>query len=110
MTTNSVARTDSKVITNVSEGADPKVITVSGSSSVKPATKRLVSAQIVGQSTGLPTESSVPVQPQEHSASLPTAIGVGIGVPLGVATVGFLGFLFRKEAVRCGNAEASSKY
>lgn len=47
MTTNSIA------------GADLKVITVTGSSPAKPATKPLVSAHIVGQSTGLPTGSSV---------------------------------------------------
>ena len=88
------------VPTTISAGAGSNVITVSGSSSAKPATKPLVSAQIVGQSTGLPTGSSVPAQAQEHSASLPTAIGAGIGVPLGIATIGILGFLFWKEAVR----------
>ena len=46
------------------------------------------------------TDPSVPVQTQKHSASLPTALGVGLGVPLGIATIGFLGFLFWKEAVR----------
>ena len=40
--------------------------------------------------------SALPGQPQS-SNKLPTAIGVGIGVPLGIATVGFLGFLFTRQ-------------
>lgn len=42
----------------------------------------------------------MPTQNQEHQTSLPTAIGVGIGVPLVIAIMGFLGFLFWKETVR----------
>lgn len=57
-------------------------------------------AQTQGQSTRLPTGSSVPAQTEAPSSSLPTAIGVGIGVPLGIAIVGFLGFFFWKEAMR----------
>ena len=43
---------------------------------------------------------STPSQKQGHSASLPTAIGVGVAVPLGIAALGFLGFLFWKEVGR----------
>ena len=46
------------------------------------------------------TDPSVPVQKQKHSASLPTALGVGIGVPLGIGIIGFLGFLSWREAAR----------
>ena len=43
------------------------------------------------------TETSMPTQTQGHSNSLPTAIGLGVGVPLGIACLGFLGFLFWKK-------------
>ena len=46
------------------------------------------------------TNASVPVRTQKNSATLPTALGVGIGVPLAIATIGFLGFLFWREAAR----------
>ena len=46
------------------------------------------------------TDPSLPTQTQGHSASLPTAIGVGVGVPLGIASLGFLGFLFWKQLGR----------
>lgn len=36
-------------------------------------------------------------QGEPQSNKLPTAIGVGIGVPLGIATIGFLGFLFTRD-------------
>ena len=44
-------------------------------------------------------------QTEERSATLPTALGVGIGVPLGIATIGLLGFLFWKEIARQRKSE-----
>ena len=44
-----------------------------------------------------PTTAATSAQGQPQSNKLPTAIGVGIGVPLGIATIGFLGFLFTRE-------------
>ncbi|KAL9076975.1 MAG: hypothetical protein Q9161_000608 [Pseudevernia consocians] len=44
-----------------------------------------------------PTTAATSAQDQPQSNKLPTAIGVGIGVPLGIATIGFLGFLFTRE-------------
>ena len=46
------------------------------------------------------TNPSVPAQTPEHSANLTTAIGVGVGVLLGIAAIGFLGFLSWKLAER----------
>ena len=46
------------------------------------------------------TDASVPAQTPEHSANLTTAIGVGVGVPLGIAAIGFLGFLFWRATER----------
>ena len=46
------------------------------------------------------TDSSEPFHLQKHSASLPTVLGVAIGVPLGIVTVGFLGFLSWREVAR----------
>ena len=51
---------------------------------------------LANTSTGPP----VPAQTQEHSTSPLIAIGVGIGIPLGIAAIGFLVFLFWKEALR----------
>ena len=45
------------------------------------------------------TDPSLPTQTQGHSASSPTAIGAGVGVPLGIAFLG-LGFLFWKQVGR----------
>lgn len=59
-----------------------------------------MSAQNQKQSISLPTGPSVPALTQEHSTNLPIAIGAGVGIPLGIAVIGFLGFLFWKEAVR----------
>ena len=46
------------------------------------------------------TAPSSPTQTHGQSASLPTAIGAGVGVPLGIASLGFLGFLFWKQVGR----------
>ena len=58
------------------------------------------SAQTQRRSTNLPTDPPAHAQGQENSASLPTAIGFGVGIPLGIAAIGFLGFLFWKAAGR----------
>ena len=47
-------------------------------------------------------------QSQPQSNKLPTAIGVGIGVPLGIATIGFLGFLFTRETKLKDKMESTS--
>ncbi|KAM0804210.1 hypothetical protein BDR22DRAFT_837375 [Usnea florida] len=61
----------------------------------------ITAAPVTTASTAkIATDPSVPVQTQKNPASLPTALGVGIGVPLGIATIGFLGFLFWREAAR----------
>ena len=44
-----------------------------------------------------PTTARTSAQGQPQSNKLPTAIGVGIGVPLEIATIGFLGFLFTRR-------------
>lgn len=88
------------VATTFSAGANLKAITITTSSLIKTSTEPLISTQIQGQSTRLPIDTPTPIQTQKHAASLPTAIGVGIGIPLGVFTIGFLGFLFWKEAAR----------
>ena len=59
-----------------------------------------LSAQTQRRSANLPTNPPAPAQSQEHSASLPTAIGFGVGIPLGIAAIGFLGFLFWKATER----------
>ena len=46
------------------------------------------------------TDSSLPTQTQGRSTSLPTAIGAGVGVPLGIASLGLLGFLIWKQVGR----------
>lgn len=51
----------------------------------------------------------MPTQTQGHSASLPTAVGVGIGVPLGIACLGFLGFLFWKQVGRQRSRTSQSR-
>ena len=88
------------VVTTPYTGADSQVITVTASSLAKTSTDHLVSSQSMAQSTRLAINSPTPIQKQEHSASLPTAIGVGIGLPLGIATIGLLGFLIWKEAAQ----------
>ena len=55
------------------------------------------------------TDPSMPTQTQGHSASLPTAVGVGIGVPLGIACLGFLGFLFWKQVGRQRSCTSQSR-
>ena len=79
-----------------------KTITVSPSSSfpVERSTNPPLSAQTQEHSIGLSTDSSTIPHTQEHSTSLPIAIGVGIGVPLMITAIGFLGFLCWKEAGR----------
>ena len=42
----------------------------------------------------------LPSQTHHHRTSIPTAVGFGIGIPLGAATIGLLGFLFWKNAMR----------
>lgn len=74
--------------TIISSGLDSKQISVSASSRAKAT-----------------TNPSVPAQTQERSASLPTAIGLGIGVPLGIAVIGFLSFMMWKEAGRQRTSE-----
>lgn len=88
------------VTATISAGPTSKATAVMASSSVKMSTGSLVPAQTQGQLTRLPTGSSVPVETEAPSTSLPIAIGVEIGVPLGIATVSFLGFNFGKEAMR----------
>ena len=73
---------------------------ISASSSSKVSTAPSLSAQTQKRSTALPTDPPAPAQSQEHSASLPTAIGFGVGIPLGIAAIGFLGFLFWQAAGR----------
>ena len=46
------------------------------------------------------TDPSVPAQTPAHSASLPTAVGFGVGIPLGIAAIGFLGFLYWRAVGR----------
>ena len=52
------------------------------------------------------TNPSVPAQTQGRSASLPTTIGLAIGIPLGIAVVGFLSFVMWEEAGRQRKSEA----
>lgn len=44
-----------------------------------------------------PRAVATSAQGQPQSNKLPIAVGVGIGVPLGIATIGFLGYLFTRE-------------
>ena len=44
------------------------------------------------------TDAAATTQDQRQASSLPTAIGVGIGVPLAIASIGFPGFLFSRDA------------
>ena len=59
-----------------------------------------LSTQTQRRSTNPPTGLPGPAKSQERSASLPTAIGFGVGIPLGIAAIGFLGFLFWRAAER----------
>lgn len=88
------------VATTSSAGPSSKAPTVTASSLAYTATGSPGPTQIQGQSIRPPTGSPMSAQTKAPSTSLPTAIGVGIGVPLSIATVGFLGFLFWKEAMR----------
>ena len=88
------------VTTTFSAGGIPEATTVTASSLAKTFTDNLVSAQPTAQSSRRPTNPPAPTQTQDSAANLPTAIGVGISVPLGIATIGLLGFLFWKEAAR----------
>ena len=76
------------------------IVSPSSSFSVKRSTNPSLSAQTQKHSTSLSTDSSTTPYTQEHSTSLPIAIGVGIGVPLVITAIGFLGFLYWKEAGR----------
>lgn len=50
-------------------------------------------------STGqVPTNAAASASSQSQSNSLPSAIGAGIGVPLGIAAVGFIVFLISRQA------------
>ncbi len=49
---------------------------------------------------GTHTASSESSQTPHPAASMATGIGAGVGVPLGIAVVGLIGFLFWKEARR----------
>lgn len=69
-------------------------------SPTKMSTAPSLSAQTQRLSTNLPTDPPAPAQSQRHSANLTTAIGVGVGVPLGIAVIGFLGFFFWRAAER----------
>ena len=71
---------------------------IPASSPAKMSTAPSLSAQTQRRSTNLPTDPPAPAQSQEPAASLPTAIGFGVGIPLGIAAIGFLGFLFWKAA------------
>ena len=89
--------------------ASTKPISLSSSStdvtSIDTATPRQNPHESIGQSTAkdaaptshAPRTVATSAQGQPPSNKLPTAIGVGIGVPLGIATIGFLGFLFTRE-------------
>ena len=91
----------SKTVTvPASSPAKRATVSPSSSSPVKTSTNPPLSAQTQDYSTSLPTDSSTISHTQEHSASLPIAIGVGIGVPLVITAIGFLGFLCWKEAGR----------
>lgn len=91
----------SKTVTvPASSPAKRATVSPSSSSPVKTSTNPPLSAQTQEYSTSLPTDSSTISHTQEHSASLPIAIGVGIGVPLVITAIGFLGFLCWKEAGR----------
>lgn len=57
----------------------------------------LLTAKDTVPTSHAPTTAETSAQGQPQSNKLPTAIGVGIGVPLGIATIGFLGFLFTRE-------------
>ena len=76
------------------------------SSPAKMSTTPLFSAQTQRRSTNLPTDPPARGQRQENSGSLPTAIGFGVGIPLGIAAIGFLGFLFWKAAGRQRNSKS----
>lgn len=91
---------DDPVTTTFSVETDSGEISVSTSSSSYTSTSPSLSAQNPKQSISLPTDPSMPASTQKHSTSLPTAMGAGIGIPLGMAILGFLGFLFWKNAVR----------
>ena len=80
------------------------------SSSINPSSNGALLPQTQRGSASLTTETCdastnhasmstvTSVQNQPQSSSLPIAIGAGIGVPLGIAAIGFLGFLFSRDA------------
>lgn len=70
------------------------------SSPTKMSTAPSLSAQTQRLSTHLPTGPPAPAQSQEHPTILSTAIGLGLGIPLGIAAIGFLGFLYWKATER----------
>ena len=65
-----------------------------------------LSAQTQRRSTNVPTDPPAPAQSQEHSAGLPTAIGFGVGIPLSIAAIGFLGFLYWRAVKRQDKSES----
>ena len=91
---------DDPVTTTFSAEPNSGAISVSTSSSSYTSASPSLCAQNPKQSISLPTDPSMPASTQKHSTSLPTAMGAGIGIPLGIAILGLLGFLFWKKAVR----------
>lgn len=69
-------------------------------SPTKMCTNPSMSVQTESSSANLATDRPAPALSQEHSASRSTAIEFGVGIPLGIAAVGFLGFLSWKAARR----------
>ena len=99
-------------------GLSSKATTVPASSPAKASTDDTLSAQTQGYSTSLPMDVSTPSENQKSLASpsstagvtttkgggsstkLSTAIGVAVGIPLGIFVIGFLAFLVWKERMR----------
>ena len=52
------------------------------------------------------TGPPVPPQTEEYSTSPLTAIGVGIGIPLGIVAIGFFGFLVLERSVAATQEQA----
>ncbi|KAM0804983.1 hypothetical protein BDR22DRAFT_817482 [Usnea florida] len=92
--------------TTSSAGPLSKAISVLASSPADVSTDSAVSTSVPSSPpANKPTALAVSAQTKERSATLPTALGVGIGVPLGIAAVGLLGFLFWKEIARQRKSE-----
>ena len=85
------------ISTPSSAAKDPSTASTSLSSSLSVRSSPSTATDV--SSTDHPsTNAATSAQGRPQSSSVPTAIGVGIGVPLGIAALGILGFLCIRQA------------